>query len=494
MYQKTHKIILLTILALLLSVSGVTGQTPGGDNQPQEIESIAAVLASRINYQGLLRESGAPVTGSRDMVFRFYSNNTCTTLVGADIVKNGVAVSNGLFSVNLDVPQANFDGQALWLKVAVGAVSLGCREIVAAPYALSLRPGARIEGSGTGLTVVSDATNGQAIRGETTATTGETYSVYGRNSSPEGQAVFGYATAATGVAIGVLGHTNSTAGYGVAGDARATTGTVYGVYGVSRSPAGRGVYGGNTATTGTNYGGFFESNSPTGRGVVGVARHTTSTSDNFGVRGEANSPEGIGVGGYALSATGSGALGVYGRSDSPSGKGVYGNATETNGIGVYGRATATNGNYGVYSYGNIGKTGTMMTLVQTRLNGWVGLHGMESAEALFEDVGTAQLVNGRASVALDPIFAQTVNLKQPYQVFLTPMGDCGLYVAEKTEAAFTVQALGGKPCSIAFDYRIVAKRLGYENQRLMSVESPELSLDDEPERTAPTSPLEVDAP
>ncbi len=491
MCQKTHKIILLTILALLLSVSGVTGQTPGGDNQPQEIESIAAVLASRINYQGLLRESGTPVTASRDMVFRFYSNNTCTTQVGADIVKNGVAVSSGLFSVNLDVPQANFDGQALWLKVAVGAVSLGCREIVAAPYALSLRPGARIEGSGTGLTVVSDSTNGQAIRGETTATTGETYSVYGRNSSPEGQAVFGYATAATGLAIGVLGYTNSTAGYGVAGDARATTGTVYGVYGVSRSPNGIGVYGGNTATTGTNYGGYFESNSPTGRGLVGLANATTG--DNWGVRGESNSSIGNGVAGYANATTGEN-YGVYGRSYSSLSRGVYGRCSTAGCSGVYGRGSATNGDYGVYSYGNIGKTGTMMTLVQTRLNGWVGLHGMESAEALFEDVGSAQLVNGRASVALDPIFAQTVNLKQPYQVFLTPMGDCGLYVAEKTETAFTVQALGGKPCNIAFDYRIVAKRLGYENQRLMSVQSPELSLDDEPERTAPTSPLEVDAP
>jgi hypothetical protein len=54
-----------------------------------------------------------------------------------------------------------------------------------------------------------------------------------------------------------------------------------------------------------------------------------------------------------------------------------------------------------------------------------------------------------------------------YHVFLTPNGDCkGLYVAQKLPTSFVVRELGGGTASIAFDYRIMAKRKGYEQIRL----------------------------
>jgi ABC-type sulfate transport system permease component len=95
---------------------------------------------------------------------------------------------------------------------------------------------------------------------------------------------------------------------------------------------------------------------------------------------------------------------------------------------------------------------------------------------LFEDVGTAQLVDGLAVIAVDPKFAETVNLNVPYQVFLTPRGDCGLYLAETTSTSFTVRALGGAKCSLDFDYRIVAKRLGYEDARMAPAVDPNLAI------------------
>jgi hypothetical protein len=52
-------------------------------------------------------------------------------------------------------------------------------------------------------------------------------------------------------------------------------------------------------------------------------------------------------------------------------------------------------------------------------------------------------------------------------VFLTPNGDCkGLYVAQKSATSFVVRELGGGTSSIAFDYRIMAKRRGYEGIRM----------------------------
>jgi hypothetical protein len=52
--------------------------------------------------------------------------------------------------------------------------------------------------------------------------------------------------------------------------------------------------------------------------------------------------------------------------------------------------------------------------------------------------------------------------------------DCrGLYVANKTPAGFEVRELGGGTASIAFDYRIVAYRRGFENVRLQEVHLPQ---------------------
>jgi len=70
----------------------------------------------------------------------------------------------------------------------------------------------------------------------------------------------------------------------------------------------------------------------------------------------------------------------------------------------------------------------------------------------------------------DPAFASTINTGEPYHVFLTPNGDSkGLYVAGKTATGFEVRERGGGTSNIAFDYRIVAKRRGYESVRLEDI-------------------------
>jgi hypothetical protein len=100
----------------------------------------------------------------------------------------------------------------------------------------------------------------------------------------------------------------------------------------------------------------------------------------------------------------------------------------------------------------------------------VALYAMESPQHWFEDFGAGRLENGTAAVALDPTFAQTVNGASDYHVFLTPEGDCrGLYVSRKTASGFEVRELGGGRSTVAFDYRIVALRRGFENVRLEDV-------------------------
>jgi hypothetical protein len=258
--------------------------------------------------------------------------------------------------------------------------------------------------------------------------------------------VIGYAPATTGTNYGVFGQTSSSDGTGVYGFATATIGTNYGVYGRNDSTSGRGVFGSATAEIGTNYGVFGVSPSVSGEGVRGYA--TASTGSNYGVSGVSLSTSGTGVFGMAWSTTGTN-YGVYGFTGSPSG-------------------------YGVYYVGGLAGTGTKSAIVETGDYGWRHLYAVESPQNWFEDFGQATLSGGEAVVSIEPVFAQTVNLDEGYHVFLTPLGEgCTLFVPDKSSTAFTVRANEGAGCEIAFDYRIIAPRLDYEDLRLEPAEDPE---------------------
>lgn len=98
------------------------------------------------------------------------------------------------------------------------------------------------------------------------------------------------------------------------------------------------------------------------------------------------------------------------------------------------------------------------------------VYAIESPEVWIEDFGSASLVGGVGQVGIDPLFAGTVSLLE-YHVFVTPLGDCnGLYVSQKTATGFEVRELGGGTSDIDFDYRLVAKRIGYETERMELLE------------------------
>ncbi len=157
--------------------------------------------------------------------------------------------------------------------------------------------------SGTIFTIIAQtsSTSGRGVVGEATATSGSTQGVWGLTHSPDGTGVLGSASGTTGSAVGVYGLSSSTAGIGVNGLASATTGTTYGVYGQSSSAGGgTGVYGLAIATGGSTTNGVYgRSNSYGGMGVRGYAASTAVTS-TFGVYGSSESIDGTGVGGFAL--------------------------------------------------------------------------------------------------------------------------------------------------------------------------------------------------
>lgn len=93
------------------------------------------------------------------------------------------------------------------------------------------------------------------------------------------------------------------------------------------------------------------------------------------------------------------------------------------------------------------------------------LYTEEASEVWFSDYGFGRVQNGRVVIEVDRLFAETVNLGEPYHAFLQAYGAAELYVSERTATAFEVRGREGDP-DVEFSYRLVAKRRGYEKTRL----------------------------
>ena len=290
------------------------GLEPQGEVQPQGDASVAATVSNKYSYQGVLKENGQPVTGSRDMTFRLCSDDDCTTQLDS-VHKASVQVTEGLFSVELKGDPYDFSGRGLWLEVEVGGTSLGCQEIMPVPYALSLRPGAMIDSATSAARLAFCA--GSLGEGDyrCVGAYGEgDWGVHGKSSG----------------GFGVRGESDGTAGTGVYGE-----GPEYGVQGeggigVYGSGQGVGVEGHTVYGTGvkgttqdaSGYGGYFENKATSGAA--------------YGVRGESASRSGVGV--YGLASSSSGGHGVYAKSsgDKSAGAALLAENTNTNkGIAVW---------------------------------------------------------------------------------------------------------------------------------------------------------------
>jgi TGF-beta propeptide len=267
-------------------------------------------------------------------------------------------------------------------------------------------------------------------------------------------------TLTSGSAPAVSGTTNSTNASGLKGIASATTGTSNGVYGTTSSEGGFGVKGASPNV-----------------GVYGAASGVSTEGEAHGFDS--------GLWGDTGAASGSAYVGVLGTADDNVAGAFFNNADAksfTPTLYAENDSTATNalifeayGNGGdgctIDIDGNLFCTGKVSGVA--KVDGGerrVSLFAMQSAENWFEDFGSATLLNGVATVALDPTFAQTVNTTTEYHVFVTPNGDCkGLYISQKSAGSFEVRELAAGQSNVNFDYRIVAKRKGFENLRLTDV-------------------------
>ena len=418
---------ILTMLLLIILINpkpvyAVTGEIEGGPP-----------LTDSFTYQGYFEQSGSPANGYFDFAITIWDSETLGVQIASTQALDNILVNDGLFTFHL-MPNVSmnevFNGARRWLQVAIRKhgtttwTTLPRQPVTASPYAWSLRPGAKVEAEMDG-------------------------NVFYVKNTGQGGAIYASSSRSTGVTISA---THTSDGYAVLG----STAGGYPAVGGWNTGGGNGVWG----------------HSATGNGIVG---YTASTSTGIGVLGIQT--------GYAQADMSvwwrpgglfGGRNGVVGFSKEVGGYGVLGvNQSTTGWAGYFGGSG--NGVKIVTAVGKEGLTvsgGTKSAAVETD-QGTTLLYSEESTEVWFSDYGFGALENGVAYIEIDPLFAQTVSLSEPYHVFLQAYGDAQIYVSNRTANSFEVGLSQGDG-AVEFSYRIVAKRSGYEDQRLEMSSGPSL--------------------
>lgn len=134
-------------LALIISIVNSFHQTSQAQSLPQ------AAVGAAFTYQGRLDNNGAPANGAYDFEFALFDAASGGSQIGATVTVNGVAVSNGIFTVSLDFGNP-FWQQQTYLEVRVrpsgggGFTTLTPRQPVSAAPVASALPGVYTDQAG----------------------------------------------------------------------------------------------------------------------------------------------------------------------------------------------------------------------------------------------------------------------------------------------------------------------------------------------------------
>ena len=414
-------------LGLLVLAAAFTGAALGQSGEPvvvaQDPGPAAPDVGTPFTYQGQLRNNGGLVNGECDFFFYLYSVSSG----GSPIISEGksaVPVSDGRFTVVLNLSNNFPTGQDRWLEVRVRCPagsgsyeSLGRQQLTATPYALTANNADTLDGYHAGT-----IQNSHTHFGQTNWNGSAGYGLYLDNNNSSGHGIYSEAGS-----IGLWGNGGDWGVYGDGGTSSNDYGGYFtgytGVYGTAQNVGGYGVYG---VSFNTNYSG----------GAVRALNNSTTT--------------GVAIYAQAQSGDNNSLYGVWGTADFV---GLLGTANRsTTHYGVYGSAVSSNGGYGVYSAGNMNVSGTLSKSAgsfkidhpQDPKNKYLSHSFVESPDMMNVYNGNVTLdANGAAWVEL-PDYFEALNIDYRYQ--LTSIGAPGpnLYIAAEI-ADNRFQISGGEP-------------------------------------------------
>ena len=113
------------------------------------------------------------------------------------------------------------------------------------------------------------------------------------------------------------------------------------------------------------------------------------------------------------------------------------------------------------TYYKIAGNGSVSSMIKDTNNKERIIFCPEAPEITLQDSGNATLVNGQASITIDPVISKNiaVNKKHPLKVFIQLEGNCnGVYVTEKSKNGFIVKELNHGNSNTSFSWFIIANR------------------------------------
>jgi len=457
-------------------------------------------VGSGITYQGQLSDGGLPANGSYDFQFALYTSADDGTAVDSVEVAD-LAVAGGLVNATLDFTDVPYDGQALWVGIAVRAgnssgayTTLSPRQALnAAPYALFALNGNPGPPGPPGVDGVPGTPGMDGAPGQDGAPGMDGAPGAPGIQGPPGFVTLPYAGTVASSAGSALAITNTGSSNGITGVVSAAgnagvsgfnSGSGYGMSAISTS--GIGIYARSNGSGTAVY-----ASSATGNSLYALSGGSSSAifasaNTGNGIYAETN---GLNAGVYGLNySTGSGVFGL----NNGGGPGVYG-ASNTSGFGVYassenndGVQGLSNGLFkagvtGVHGTGNAGYGvyGSSSTSWAILANGMFGATGAKSfvephptdaskeiryASLEGREVGTyfrgsGHLVNGQAVIEVPEDF-KIVTSAQGLTVVATPTGELAM-IACISKSLDRIVIRGS--ADVDFDYLVSGVRKAFSD-------------------------------
>jgi trimeric autotransporter adhesin len=219
-----------------------TGKVGIGTMTPQAFLDVSGAIR--------IADTGANCNSSSNGAIRFNSITHvvqyCYSLAWSNVASAGGAPALSSITAAIGANTINSAANAQewdWNSLSTGnGLTLGSTSVTSGNVLFVSSNHTTLAGAAIKAQIASTTTNGAAIYGHSTGTSGTVYGVEGDSASASGAAVYGSNTATAGV--GVEGVANTGAAYGVEGTTSSTTTNAAAVYG-------------NASGNGTEFGGYF---------------------------------------------------------------------------------------------------------------------------------------------------------------------------------------------------------------------------------------------